>query len=797
MFMRFPATFVLAVLLCLLSGAVVAATGNDVSPGETPAKIADLFSKFDAAFTSRAQASSGSLIPYAMRFLGLSFTLMLTWRVLQSMIDAKPLASMIGTILNLMLHYAIVLVFLVPFGSSTGYQGTVAMVSSMADTVATAASGGAFTSGSAAILTGVTAMLKSGFQSLSILNSIASARDVAGTGLFSGLSIGSMMAGFMDKVALLIAGIAILIVTAYAGFQLAKVILYGVVMFALGTAVGPFFLGFLMLPPTRALGEHWFKFMLNAAFIKVVAFFMVGVIVSIGGALIPPITDVSTLQNLGAFAILSSCLALILVYAMVGWVLGQSIQMAGSLFGSSIGGFAPGFGLATLAAAAAGLGVAAMKAAAGGGAGKKSEDGKSTGGTGGSAGAEGSSPAAAGNTASSEAPASSQASASESSSGFTSTSAVSGTSSGASSGAGKAFASGVARVMASGAVGAVKGVGAAVGVAAKAGVVLAGGTRTGSEMSKAFSKGANAFGSGSSAANSSSAKTPAPHSVPPTNSPEKQAYINTAVAAAQTLYADKSQADRDKAVSQAAKNAGSSFEAQQAAAPAAEQGAVSSMSAEQTTSAAGGEETSDPSGSQGDSSSFTSVGSTGSANSQARDQAVATAVANHKAATGASDTDESTRAAGRAAFDRHNAESAKGQAAAQGDASSFGGAQTASERRISQRAENQVSAARARADAVGVAVDRHKAATGASNADQSTRDAGIAGLAQHNESIGRTAYVSRAVEKVDAGMSGYSQELRDQAAKETRESAVKKFDSHSPEVIERYNRAVETKKAQA
>ena len=741
--MRVTTTLVLGAFICILSGVAIAATGNDVSPGQTPSFIADVFSRFDTAFTAKARASSASLIGYALRFLALSFTVMLVWRVLQWFLDAKPMASLIGTILNLMLHNAIVLVFLVPFGSSSGYQGTVAMVSSMADTVATAASGGAFTSGSAAITTGITAMLTSGFTSVNTLSNIAAARETAGTGLFSGLSIGSMLTGLMDRAALLIAGIAILIVTAYAGFQLAKVILYGVVMFALGTAVGPFFLGFLLLPPTRALGEHWFKFMLNAAFIKVVAFFMVGVIVGLGGALIPPITDVAALQNLGTFAILSSCLALILVYAMVGWVLGQSITMAGSLFGGSIGGFAPGLGLATLAAAAAGLatgGAAAVAAKIAGG--KKEGSSESAPGTG-SPGGDASAPAsAAGNSSAPGAPASSQTSA------LGTSGAESQSSPSTSSGAGKAFVSGVASVMASGVVGAARATGAAVGGAAKVAGVLAGGTRTGSEMGKAFSRGAGAFGSSSGKSSNSTPQSPDKSSPgSQANSPEKQAYVNTAVAEAQALHADKSQGDRDRAVAQASKNAGSSFDAQQLAAsnssPAAVQGSVASGGAEQTTTSASGESVGDsntsPLGLQGDSSSFSSGGADGTS----------------------------------------------------------GASQSAGERKISQQSENRISAARARADAVGEAIEQHKAATGATNADQSTRDAGMAGLAQHNASIGRTPYIERAVAKVDAGMAGYSQELRDQAAKETTESAAKKFDSYSPQVIERYNRAVESQKGQA
>lgn len=805
--MRIPATVVIALLLSLLSGAAFAVPNNDVAVGQTPSFIADVFSRFDSAFTSRAQASAAALMGYAMRFLALSFTVVLVWRTLQWFLEGKHLASLIGTLLNMMLHYSIVLVFLVPVGSSTGYQGTVGMVSSMADTVATAASGGVFTSGSAAILTGVGALLKSGFESLNTLNAIAQARTVTQTGLWDSLTSGSLFTGMLESIAFVLAAFAILIATAYAGFQLAKVVLYGVVAFALGAAVGPFFLGFLLLPLTRALGEHWFKFMLNAAFIKVVAFFMVGVIVSMGSSLIPPVTNVAALQNLGAFAILSSYLALILVYVMVGWVLGQSITLAGSLFGASIGGFAPGAGLASLAAGAAGVaaGAAAVlaKKASAGMAAVKSGTAAASDAASGAAGAPSGSTATSGSLG---APASAQASASGSAPASGAASAVAGAassvaSSSAGSGAGKAFAAGAAKVMGAAAVGTAN----VMAGAAKAAGAIAGGTKTGNAMGKAFSDGARVFGSGPSASKSpASNKSSASNAfIPPPNTPAKQAYINTAVAEAESLHAGKSQVDRDKAVLQASLNAGKSFDAREAAvasAPPASRDNSSTSNAEpraanMSTGGAGGASGSNtsPFGSQGGGSSFASGSSAGS-NAQTREQAVAAAVARHREATGAGDNDGSTRAAGKAAFDQYNAESSKGQVGSQGNASSFGGAQSGSEKTISRRAQNQINAANARANAVGVAIDRHKAATGATDSDESTRSAGKAALAQHNASIGKTAYVNRSVEKAVAATGNQGQEKRDQAATVSAANASKKFDSHSPQTIERYNRAVEAKK---
>ncbi len=790
--MRLPVICTLAVAALLLSGGASAA-GNDVSVGQTPSFIAGIFSSFDTAFTAQARSAAAALMGFALRFLALSFTVMLVWRTVQWFLDAKHLASLMGTILNLMLHYSIVLVFLVPMGSSSGYQGTVSMISSLADSVATAASGGAFTSGSAAISRGIGSMLVSGFESLNTLNNIASARAASQTSIWSALTSGSVFTSMLESIAFVLAAFAILIATAYAGFQLAKVILYGVIMFALGAAVGPFFLGFLLLPPTRALGEHWFKFMLNAAFIKVVAFFMVGVIVSLGSSLIPPVTNLAQLQNLGAFAILSSYLALILVYLMVGWVLGQSISMAGSLFGGAIGGFAPGAGMASLAAGAAGVAVGASAAIAsklgGGAAAAKSATGTAASSAVSGGGAAGSTVAqpAASNTSSLGAPASSQPSAASSTSGSASSSGSSsnpGSSAPpmARSGAGKAFVAGAAQALGSGAVGAVK----AAGTASKVGAAVVAGTKTGDAMTKAFRAGSRIFAPGpaGSAAGSSNNASTSNSSPPPSNSPEKQAYVNAAVEEAETQSAGKSQTERDKAVLQASVNAGKSYDVRQAAgnvAPVAVQGKVGTA----TTPAS----SSSPAGSE-------SGTVAGSASGSAPSPASGTAKSN--VAPSGSQGDSASFAAGvtsQTTAGNSNAPASKGQMPAQGGISSFGGNESSASKRISRLAQNRVNAQVANGQIVADAMARHNAATGSNDKDESSQKAGRAALSQHNEANGKSAYVNRAVEKTSAATASQSPEARDAAIDKSKEAAGKKFDSHPPQVHARYNQAMAAKQA--
>jgi TrbL/VirB6 plasmid conjugal transfer protein len=336
----------------------------DTDVGSSISTIAAVVDKLESVFVSKGNAAAAALIPFALKVLAGAFALMLSWLTLQWFFESRPLASLFGTFLNVSLRMAIITALLIPVAGTSGYSTATGLVTQAADAVTTAVGGDEYKKASSVITNGGGALVRTGFEALvNIFNSAKVAKDAAPATSLWDINPTALVQSILMPLVTVIVGLVLLVCMAYALFNLTKVILYGVVAFSLGTAVGPFFIAMLFLPITANIGMHWFGFMLVACFLKVVAAFILSAVVSNVSTLLP-VHSATAAASYGdrMDQIMIALFALMLIYVVVGWLLGSAISLANALLPGSIG--QPG-GLSVLSAAVGAVaGAAAATAAA-------------------------------------------------------------------------------------------------------------------------------------------------------------------------------------------------------------------------------------------------------------------------------------------------------------------------------------------------------------------------------------------------------------------------------------------------
>jgi hypothetical protein len=348
--------FALVAALALLGVDAAAQSNTDLSA--VPAAAADIVGRLESVLNARAASASAALIPFALKLLAGGYVLMLSWLILQWFFESKQLASLIGTFLNATLRFAMIAALLVPISGTSGYATATGIITGASNVVSKAVSGGNYSTASEAISSGGATLATNGWKSITQIQAhYLTATAASSTNPLMVIANGVLALPL--AVAFLLTAVALIVAICYAIFNMAKAVLYGVVMLALGTAVGPFFVALLFMPLTAGIGMHWFQFMLVASFVKVVVGFIMGVIGELSNVLVPAISNSGPIDNF--IYVLSSYAVIILAYVLVAWLLGTAIGITNALLPGNIG--TPGnLGVATAALAA---GAAAVGAATG------------------------------------------------------------------------------------------------------------------------------------------------------------------------------------------------------------------------------------------------------------------------------------------------------------------------------------------------------------------------------------------------------------------------------------------------
>jgi len=353
-------------------------------------KVNSLSAALDAverAFRSKGDAAVGSMLTFALKLLAGGYAIMLAWNTLEWLIDGKALPALMGVFLNLTLRFALISAFLVPVGGTSGYSTVIGIINEFANTALSAVGGSGYSTTGGAIGSVLSDILKPAARA--IVDMYAAYRANSSSSVLGGLS--GIAAALLDIpliLALLLVAIATLVAVGYTILNLCKAFMYAAVAFGLGTALGPMFIALYILPLTNGFLMHWIGFMVIAAFIKVVAAFVVGAVASGIPSIVQGLAPAAAVGELDFMSILYSCFAMILLLFVLGWTIGSIISLANALFPGRVGDGARG-GIAGATMAVAGVLAGAAAGAAAKAASIAASKGAATGGVAGATGGVG------------------------------------------------------------------------------------------------------------------------------------------------------------------------------------------------------------------------------------------------------------------------------------------------------------------------------------------------------------------------------------------------------------------------
>jgi len=387
----------LALSVLLVPDAMAQAAGNGIDKLNS---VAGAINAVERAFISKGNSAAGPMVTFAMKLLAGGYALMLSWLTLEWFFDGRALPALFGTFLNLTLRFCLIMAFLVPVAGTSGYSTAIGIVNEFANTALNAVGGSGFSTSGDALTSVLTNIGKPAIAALRDLYKGYMASQGVPNGIFESLT--NIPGQITLLCALAVVGVAVLIALGYALFNVAKTFMYAAVAFGLGTALGPMFIGLYILPLTNGFLMHWLGFMLIAAFVKVVAAFIVGAVATAIPSLVASVAPSAAVGELTIIDVLLSCFALVLLMFVFGWVLGSIISLANAILPGRIGeGPRGGVAAATMAVVGTAVGAAvgavakgaasakAARSASSSGAGASSGGGGVAGGGGGAGGGSG------------------------------------------------------------------------------------------------------------------------------------------------------------------------------------------------------------------------------------------------------------------------------------------------------------------------------------------------------------------------------------------------------------------------
>ena len=282
----------------------------------------------DGALLGQAQSMAGNITAWALKILGLSLVFMILWKSVEWLLsDHGGFNSMVAELIHLGIIATIITSFIVPLPglSTSGYAATVGMIDSTVTSIGSS-------------LTGGTSPRDIVGQTATVASSLLSKAGIAFQAKLAGNSTGwtLLTLGFNAVLDYAIMGIGLIVLLLVLVLMVVAVLsafLYSVVVFAIGAALGPFFIAFMLLPVTKDMGISWFMFMTKTAMIKVV----IAVLFAFIGPLIAVLDRISGFTpdaNFWSFAIYLS--GLCLFAAIIAWMAGQVIPITNTLFGGAL-----------------------------------------------------------------------------------------------------------------------------------------------------------------------------------------------------------------------------------------------------------------------------------------------------------------------------------------------------------------------------------------------------------------------------------------------------------------------------
>ena len=321
-----PLRLVLAVAFGLTANIAWAQAAPDTTSILNTAS--EILAAVDGALLTQAQSMAGNITAWALKILGLSLVFMILWKAVEWLLsDHGGFNSMVAELIHMGIIATIITSFIIPLPglSTSGYAATVGMIDSTVSSIGSS-------------LTGGTSPKDIVGQTATVASSLLSKAGIAFQAKLAGNSTGwtLLTLGFntvLDYAIMAIGLIVLLLVLVLMVVAVLSAFLYSVVVFAIGAALGPFFIAFMLLPVTKDMGISWFMFMTKTAMIKVVIavlFAFIGPLV----AVLDKIGGFTPDANFWSFAIYLS--GLCLFAAVIAWMAGQVIPITNTLFGGAL-----------------------------------------------------------------------------------------------------------------------------------------------------------------------------------------------------------------------------------------------------------------------------------------------------------------------------------------------------------------------------------------------------------------------------------------------------------------------------